>query len=282
MTTVIAVASNKGGVGKTTTALSMGGSLAELGEFTLLIDLDPQAHISISLGIRPEEARYTVADVLTTQQSLVSASQETKVPGLDVVSASKELTILDKVLYKRHRYEYRLREAIEHQHQQLYDFILMDCPPTFGTMTLNALTAADLLIIPIQCEYYAVRSFRQTLEMVSLIRQKTNRTLSYRLLVTMYDMRNRIHPMLLEQMQKRFSKALFKTIVQIDTRLRESPAFGLPVTHHATHTRAAEQYRALTKEMIEMVRHSDTSASQSRQPRTHEDRQVRELSGTAI
>ena len=254
MTTVIAVASNKGGVGKTTTTLSLGGSLAERGEFTLLVDLDPQAHISISLGIRPEETRYTVADVLTTQQSLISASQETKVPGLDVVAASNELTILDKVLYKRHRYEYRLKEAIEHQHQQLYDYILLDCPPTFGTMTLNALTAADLLIIPIQCEYYAVRSFRQTLEMVSLIRQKTNRALSYRLLVTMFDMRNRIHPMLLEQMQQRFSRALFKTIIQIDTKLRESPAFGLPITHHAPHTRAAEQYRALAEELTNLTK----------------------------
>ncbi|MGD1993628.1 MAG: ParA family protein, partial [Anaerolineae bacterium] len=239
MTRVIAVASNKGGVAKTTTTLSLGGSLADQGRLALLVDLDPQAHLTASLGIKPEGLRRTVGEALLAQNSLVAVSQETAVDNLDVAPANRELIILDKVLYKRPRYEYRLRESLERMGDQLYDVVVVDCPPNFGTLTLNAMTAADLLIVPIQCEYYAIRSLRQTLELVKLVRQKTNPGLRYRLLVTMFDMRNRIHCLLLQQMRERFPNALFETVIQVDTRLRESPAFGLPITHHTPNTRAA-------------------------------------------
>ncbi|MBN1179289.1 MAG: ParA family protein [Anaerolineae bacterium] len=253
MTKVIAVASNKGGVGKTTTCLSLGGGLAEQNQFTLLVDLDPQAHLSLSLGVKPETARYTAVDVLTGQKSLVAASQETTVNGLDLVPASRELVVVDKLLYQRPGYEYRLKEDLSRQPRALHDVILIDCPPTFGTATLNALTAADLLIIPVQCEFYAVRSLQQMLDMVTAVRKKTNPTLSYRLLVTMFDKRNKVHTLLLEQMQQRFRGAMFDALIQIDTRLRESPVFELPITHHAPSARAAHQYRALTQELIDLL-----------------------------
>jgi len=249
MTTVIAVANNKGGVAKTTTCLSLGGSLAEQGLMTLLVDLDPQAHLTASLGIKPETLRRTVADALLGQSSLVSISRETGVERLDLAPANRELAILDKVLYKRPRYEYRLKQSLNGVGRQLYDVVLMDCPPAFGTLTLNALTAADLLIIPVQCEYYAVRSLHQLLELVKLVRRKTNPRLGYRLLISMFDMRNKVHRLTLEQMQARFPDALFQTIIQVDTRLRESPAFGLPITRYAPRTRSARQYRALAQEL---------------------------------
>jgi chromosome partitioning protein len=249
MTTVIAVANNKGGVAKTTTCLSLGGSLAEQGRTVLLVDLDPQAHLTASLIAESETLRRTVSDVLLGQSSLVAVSRETSVNSLDLVPANRELMVLDKVLYKRTGYEYRLRQDMERMRHELYNIVLMDCPPAFGTLTLNALTAADLLIIPIQCEYYAMRSLQQVMSLVSLVRSKTNPRLGYRLLVTMFDVRNKIHRLILEHLHARFSDALFRTIIQVDTRLRESPAFGLPVTQYASRTRAARQYRALAQEL---------------------------------
>jgi chromosome partitioning protein len=264
MTTVIAVASNKGGVAKTTTTLSLGGSLAAENRLALLVDLDPQAHLTASLGIKPEGLRRTVGDALLAQNSLVAVSQETAVSNLDLAPANRELVILDKVLYKRPRYEHRLRESLERMGDQLYDVVVIDCPPNFGTLTLNAMTAADLLIIPIQCEYYAIRSLRQTLELVQLVRKKTNPRLRYRLLVTMFDMRNRIHCLLLKQMRERFPTALFETIIQVDTRLRESPAFGLPIIQHTPNTRAARQYRKLAAEVMPTARNGEDARTESR------------------
>lgn len=250
MTTVIAVANIKGGVGKTTTCLSLGGSLAEAGYQVLLVDLDPQAHMTISLGIKPEELRYTIGDVLLGQGTLVGVSQETKVPGMDLVPANNELVIIDKVLYGRAGYEYRLRDGLEHSRFQPYDVILFDCPPSVSTLTLNALTAADFLLIPLQCEYYAIRSLQQVLELVLMVRRKTNPHLGYRLLVTLFDVRNKIHRVLLERLRTRFPDALLQSLIQVDTRLRESPAFGLPVTQHAPQSRAAQQYRELAQELL--------------------------------
>ncbi|MFW6135625.1 MAG: ParA family protein [Chloroflexota bacterium] len=250
MTKVVAVANTKGGVAKTTTCLSLGGALAEQGYLVLLIDLDPQAHLTSSLGIRPDRLRRTVADVLLGQASLAAISHETPVFGLDLAPANHELLIIDKLLYKHPGYERRLNTDIEGMARKLYDVILMDCPPTFGTVTINALTAADLLIIPLQCEHYAVQSLTRMLDMVRVTRRKTNPRLSYRLLVTMYDMRNRIHPTILKYLRDRFSAALFDSKVQVDTKLRESPAFSKPVTAYAPNTRAARQYRALAQELI--------------------------------
>ncbi|MBN1953581.1 MAG: ParA family protein [Anaerolineae bacterium] len=250
MARVIAVASNKGGVAKTTTCLSLGGSLAEAGQLALLIDLDPQAHLTSSLGVEPTTLRRTVCDVLLGQKSIVAASQESAVKNLDIVPANRELVVLDKVLYNRPGYEYRLKASLDQMYHELYDTVLVDCPPSFGALTINALTAADLLIIPVQCEYYAARSLRQMLDMVSRIRQSSNARLSYRVLVTMFDMRNKVHRLILMHLRARFRAALLQTVIQVDTRLRESPAFGMPVTHYAPRTRAAAQYRELARELI--------------------------------
>lgn len=266
MTTVIAVAHNKGGVAKTTTCLSLGGCLAEQGLFVLLMDFDPQAHLTLSLGMRPETIRRTTADVLLGQNTPVSISRETRVPGLDLAPASQELVIVDKVLYKRPGYEYRLRESLAQMPPDLYDVVLIDCPPALGTMTLNGLTAADLLIVPISCEYYAVRSLRQMLDLVTLVRRKTNPALSYRLLITMLDMRNKVHRLLLHHLQTRFSSALFQTVIQVDTRLRESPAFGLPVNRYAPRTRATRQYRALAQEVMALLTPKEREWIEARAP----------------
>jgi chromosome partitioning protein len=133
--------------------------------------------------------------------------------------------------------------------QDLYDFVLIDCAPSFGTITLNALTAADLLIIPVQCEYYAAQSLRSVLSLAKMVQDRTNPRLRYRLLVAMYDRRNRICRLIRDQMQDKLGHLLFKTTIEVDTKLRESPAFGQPISLYAPNTRGARQYRALAREL---------------------------------
>jgi chromosome partitioning protein len=250
MVTTIAISNQKGGVAKTTTCLSLGACLAEMGQSVLLIDLDPQANLTLSVGLKPEELRRTVGDAFLGNTSLVSVSRESPVFDLDIVPANQGLVVLDKILYGRQGYEFHLKNGLDAMDGDLYDIALMDCPPSFGTLTVNALTAADLLIIPVQCEYYAAHSLRQIVELVKLVRDRTNPRLVYRVLVTMYDRRNRICQVILEQMQRGMSKVLFKTIIEVDTKLRESPAFGQPITLYAPKTRGAQQYRALAKELM--------------------------------
>ena len=250
MTTTIAVSNQKGGVAKTTTCLSLGACLAELGQSVLLIDLDPQANLTISLGLKPQTTRRAVDDALLGNTSLVSVSRESPVFGLDIVPANRMLIVLDKILYKRPGYQFHLKKAMDAMGEGFYDFVIMDCPPSFGTLTLNALTAADLLIIPVQCDYYAAYSLRQFVKLVQQVREKTNPWLTYRVLATMYDRRNRICQLILEQMRQALGQALFQNIIEVDTKLRESPAFGQPITLYAPKTRGTEQYRALAKELM--------------------------------
>jgi chromosome partitioning protein len=250
MTATIAISNQKGGVAKTTTCLSLGACLAQRGNTVLLVDLDPQANLTLSMGLKPDELRHTVDEALLGNTSLVSVSRETAVFGLDIVPASPSLVLLDKILYGRPGYEFYLKNGLEMMGQGFYDVVLMDCPPSFGTLTLNALTAADLLIVPTQCEFFAARSLRRIVEMVKLVREKTNPRLTYRVLVTMFDRRNRISRIIFNQMQQSMSSALFKTIIEVDVKLKESPAFGKPITLYAPHTRGAQQYSALAEELM--------------------------------
>jgi chromosome partitioning protein len=217
----------------------------------LLIDLDPQANLTLSLGLKPDELRRTVGEALLGNTSLVSVSRESGVPGLDIAPANQGLAVLDKVLYGQKGYEFHLRHRLDAMRDGYYDVVLIDCPPAFGTLTLNALTAADLLIIPVQPECYAAHSLRHILELVKLARKRTNPRLSYRVLVTMYDRRNKICRATLEQMGQALGETLFNTIIEVDTRLRESPALGQPVTLYAPKTRGAHQYRALAQELMD-------------------------------
>jgi chromosome partitioning protein len=250
MTTTIAVNNQKGGVAKTTTCLSLGACLAELGQSVLLLDLDPQANLTLSLGLKPDELRRTVGDALLGNTSLVSVSRESSVFDLDLAPANQGLAVLDKVLYGQPGYELRLKQRLAAMGDGHYEIILIDCPPAFSTLTLNALTAADLLIIPIQPEYYAAHSLRHILQLVRLTRERTNPRLAYRVLVTMYDRRNKICQVVLDQMRGELNGALLNTIIEVDTRLRESPASGQPITLYAPKTRGAQQYRALAQELM--------------------------------
>ncbi len=251
MTTRIAISNQKGGVAKTTTCLSLGACLTEMGQSVLLIDLDPQAHLTVSLGIQPEKLRRAADDALLGYTSLVSVSRESSIPGLDIVPANRMLIVLDKILYGRKDYQFHLKRGLDAMGQDFYDFVLMDCPPSFNTLTLNGLAAADMLVIPVQCDYYAAYSLRHYMKMIQQIREKMNPWLTYRVLVTMFDRRNKICRVILDQMRRGLNNTLFDTIIEIDTKLRESPVFGQPITLYAPKTRGSEQYRDLAKELID-------------------------------
>jgi chromosome partitioning protein len=169
--------------------------------------------------------------------------------ALDIVPASYELALINKLLYRQKGYQYRLKQVLAKMPDNLYDYILLDCPPSLAPLTLNALSTADLLIIPTQCEYYSARSLSQTIRLTMQIQKQSNRRLVYRVLITMYDQRNKINRLVLEQMQRGLKTVLFQTIIQIDTKLKESPAFGKPVTTYAPKSRGTHQYRALAKEL---------------------------------
>lgn len=254
MSYVIAVANEKGGVAKTTTVLSLGGAFVEMGKDILLVDMDAQANLTLSLGIKPDTVRRSIADVVLHAASILSVSRETALPGLDLIPANAEMGNAERFLPVRQGYATFLREALNSH--LYYDFVLIDCPPSIGAVTLTALTAANLLILPTQAEYFSSHALRNMMALIRQVRNTTNPGLNYRVLITMLDLRNRIHRMIQEQIRRSFKDGIFETMIQIDTKLRESPVVGLPITHFATKTRSAMQYRNLAVEITDNVRQS--------------------------
>lgn len=242
----IAIANAKGGVAKTTTTLSLGASLAESGKSVLLIDLDPHANLSISLGLRPQTLERTVADVMLGGETFNRVALPTAQEGMRLVPANHDLQRAESHLHVREDYELILDRALKKIEA---DTVILDCPPTLGTLTHNALAAADLLIIPTQPEYFSAHALRDMLNMILTIRERSNPRLRYRILLTMLDRRNRIHRSLSQQIRTAFSQATFEIEIETDTRLRESPVFGKPINQYAPSSRAATQYRELADEL---------------------------------
>ncbi len=250
-TKFIAVANEKGGVAKTTTTVSLGGALVEAGKEVLVVDLDPQANMTLGLGIQPTSVRRSIADVLMNSESPLSVSRETAIPGLDIIPSNSEMGLAERFMPIRTNYEVLLRDAFKLDLS--YDYVLFDCPPSIGAITTNALTACNLLIIPTQPEYFSAYALRSMMSTVRTIREKTNPSLLYRVLITMLDRRNRTHRTLTDQLRATFADGHFDIAIQTDTKLRESPIVGLPITHYTPNSRSAQQYRMLAQELIEHV-----------------------------
>ncbi|MES0340325.1 MAG: ParA family protein [Anaerolineales bacterium] len=246
MTHIIAIANAKGGVAKTTTTLSLGASLAEMGRKVLLIDLDPHANLTLSLGFKPASFERTVAGLLLGNDDLNGAVIPTNFRDLELVPSNHELNLAEPHLLVRADYMMLLDATLKES--QSYDTIIIDCPPTTGTLTKNALSAADLLIIPTQPEYFSAHALRDMLNLILAIRQENNPKLRYRILLTMVDKRNRIHRSLAEQIRTAFNEAIYDIEIEIDTRLRESAILGQPINQYSPESRAAIQYRALAEE----------------------------------
>ncbi len=256
MTTILAISNQKGGVAKTTTCMSLGAGLVERGKRVLMVDLDSQANLTLAAGFDGDTLPWTVVDLLdAVELDLPEAEQgaiySVAMDGLDILPADVRLASVERSLYDRRNYEYLLGEILKKWHDS-YDYILLDCPPSLGAVTLMALTTAQMVLVPVQCEFYAARGLNRLLDIVSEVKNHTNPHLEYHLLATMYDRRNNICRTVLEQLQTHFAGALFETVIGVDTRLRESPVTGEPVLLYAPRTRAAQQYRSLAEE-VEML-----------------------------
>jgi chromosome partitioning protein len=246
----IAVSSQKGGVGKTTTCLSLGASLVEQGLRVLLVDLDPQGNLTQALGVDPESLRRTVGDALLMQATLLEVSRETAIFNLDLVPANRGLILAEKMLHNTRNFEFRLKSCLEAVRQTYYDVVLLDCPPSFGPLTINALTSVNLVIIPLTCDYYSVQSLQTFLKLMGVLRSRLNPDLQYRLLVTLFDGRTRLSKLFLDQFRQKYDGLLFDTVIPLDVKLRESPMFGRPVNLYASSARGAQEYRALAGELL--------------------------------
>jgi len=247
----ISVINEKGGVAKTTTVISLGGALAEMGKEVLVIDLDTQANLTLGLGANPLKIRRTIADVLMNAATMVSVSRETSIPGLDLIPSNGDMGVAERFLPVRQGYEYLLKNSL--QLVTPYDFVIVDCPPSLGAVAWNAMTAANLVITPTQPEYFSAYGLRNVMAVIRKVRSQTNADLEYMVLITMMDRRNRIHRTLSEQLLTTFGKGLLQTVIETDTKLRESTVAGLPITHYFSRSRSALQYRALAQELVKHV-----------------------------
>jgi chromosome partitioning protein len=261
MAYIIAISNEKGGVAKTTSTLSLGASLAEVGQRVLLIDLDPQANLSLALGFEPGRVQNTSGSILLDNTPLLESLIQSNIAGIDLVTANPTLEQAEQVLPIYLNYTTRLRNSIEGAGELPYNFILIDCPPSLGAITINALTTADLLIIPTQAEYFSAYALRDMMTIIRQIRSEDNPKLAYRVLVTLLDQRNRAHRDIREQLERTFGIGLFKTVIEIDTKLRESPILGLPITQYKPNSRGAIQYRGLAEELIQYVQQTNPEAA---------------------
>jgi chromosome partitioning protein len=252
MTSVIAIANEKGGVAKTTTALSLGGALVALGYRVMMVDLDPQANLSLALGCETHAGIKSFINLVMENLSLDKVLIKTEIQGLDLLPANKEIGFAERVLPTRPEYRNLLRNVIANEKD--YDFVVIDCPPFLGTLTTNALTAANLLIIPTQAEYFSVYALRNMMSLIREVRKKGNSTLRYRLLITLFDKRNKIHRTLSAHLRQTFVGGVLDSIIEVDTKLRESVIAGLPINFHAEKSRAAMQYAFLAQEIIHYVK----------------------------
>ncbi len=253
MTYIISVANEKGGVAKTTTAISLGASLVETGLEVVLIDLDGQANLSLAFGVESNKTQNTIVNVLLESVSAHSTVRETGIPRLDLIPSTSEMSLAERFLPIRQGYEMTLAKALREESWP-YDYIIMDCPPFLGAVSYNALMASDLLIMPTQAEFFSINALRNMMAMVRRVRSQGNSRLTYRLLLTMFDRRNRIHRTLTEQLRSTFGNGVLDTVIETDTKLRESPIAGLPIIYHAPKSRSALQYRALAQEILTYVK----------------------------
>jgi chromosome partitioning protein len=247
---IIAIANQKGGVGKSTTAVSLGAALADLGYRVLVIDLDPQGNASTGMGIRHEAREITVYEVVVAEASIEDAIVRTQIEHLHAIPSTIDLAGAEIELVSQFSRESRLKRALEPLREGRYDFVLLDCPPSLGLLTVNAMTAAEELIVPIQCEYYALEGLGQLLRNVNLVQQNINAELRLSgIVMTMFDPRTKLSEQVVDEVRRFFGDLVYDVIIPRTVRLSEAPGFGQPITVYDPRSKGAESYRRLAAEV---------------------------------
>lgn len=247
---IIAIANQKGGVGKTTTSVNLSACLAYLGKKVLLVDIDPQGNASSGVGVNKGEVQQCIYDVLIDDINVKETIQETKVENLHIVPATISLAGAEIELVSTISREVRLKRALQ-EVQGLYDYIIIDCPPSLGLLTINSLTASDAIIIPVQCEFYALEGLSQLLSTIRLVQKHLNKNLAIDgVLLTMFDARTNLGIQVIEEVKKYFQDKVYKTIIPRNVRLSEAPSHGEPIIIYDPKSRGAEVYLELAKEVI--------------------------------
>ena len=247
---IIAIANQKGGVGKTTTSVNLAASLGVLEKKVLLIDADPQANATSGLGIDVESVELGTYQLLEHSSAAEDTILKTESPNLDLIPAHIDLVAIEIELVEMEEREYMMRKAIRHLKDQ-YDYILIDCAPSLGLLTLNALTASDSVIIPIQCEYFALEGLGKLLNTIKSVQKIHNNTLDIEgLLLTMFDSRLRLSNQVVEEVQKHFDEMVFETIIQRNVRLSEAPSYGESIINYDAGSKGALNYLSLAQEII--------------------------------
>ncbi len=247
---IITVANQKGGVGKTTTSVNLGSCLAYIGKKVLLVDIDPQGNATSGVGIEKADVDYCVYDVLVDDLEAKQVIKATNVENLQVIPATIQLAGAEIELVSTISREVRLKRALE-EVKDNYDYILIDCPPSLGLLTINALTASDAVLIPVQCEYYALEGLSQLLNTVRLVQKHLNHELAIEgVLLTMLDARTNLGLQVIEEVKKYFQDKVYKTIIPRNIRLSEAPSHGEPIIIYDPKSRGAEVYLELAKEVV--------------------------------
>ncbi len=260
MSRILSVANQKGGVGKTTTAVNLAASVAAAEKRVLLFDADPQANASSGVGVRPAEGELTSYEVLTGQAPLERAVRTTSLAHLHIVPASRDLAGAEVELVGASRREYRLREALQAARDD-YDYIFVDCPPSLGLLTINALVASDAVIIPLQCEYYALEGLSQLLQTVRTVKRGFNQKLDVEgILLTMFDARNNLSHQVAEEVKRHFKDKVFRSVIPRNVRLSESPSHGKPALLYDIRSTGAQSYLRMARELLRPARRAPAAA----------------------
>ena len=247
----LAIVNQKGGVGKSTTAINLGAALAEEGLKVLIVDIDPQGNASSGLGIDKTEVEYSIYDLLLEGVDFSDVIISVNESKLDIIPANIDLAGAEIELVSQISRESRLDKALKGD-TDIYDYILIDCPPSLGLLTLNALTAADGVIVPIQCEYYALEGLGQLLETIKLVQNNLNSRLKLEgVLLTMYDSRTNLSDQVADEVKKHFSDEIYQTVIPRNVRLTEAPSFGQSIISYDNRSSGAKAYRKLAQEVLE-------------------------------
>lgn len=247
---MIALANQKGGVGKTTSSVNLSSSLAFLGKKVLLVDIDPQGNASSGVGVNKGEIEHCIYDVLVDDVAIQDVLQKTDLDNLNVIPATIQLAGAEVELVPAISREIRLKKAIDSIRDD-YDYVIIDCPPSLGILTLNALTAADSVLIPVQCEYYALEGLSQLLNTIRIVQKHLNEDLQIEgVLLTMLDARTNLGIQVIEEVKKYFQNKVFNTIIPRNVRLSEAPSHGKPILLYDAKSKGAEVYLELAKEVV--------------------------------